>query len=123
MFRIKILMLSAIVGVAMVMAPTNPVWAQPPTREEICHVDQETGAMHTMTVSEKALEAHRQHIGDIVTGRCTILVGEPPMPVELASKTTICHTDEEDLTQHTITVAAAAVPDHLGHGDDLSACS
>ena len=59
MFRAKMMMLivPTIVGIALVMAPTTPVWAMK-DKVLVCHYDDETGEQSLISVSPQAAEAH-----------------------------------------------------------------
>ena len=113
MFRIKILIVPAIVGVAMVITPTNPVLAQA-QKITICHIDQETQELQTIRIGVGAQAAHDRH-GDDLDGPC-------PGP-----KVEICHSPPGNPDKmFTLLVDEAEVGEHTdpidGHGDTLGPC-
>lgn len=68
MSRIRILMIAAIIGVAMLMVPTMPASAKQ-VKVTICHVPPGNPAnAHTITVAAPAVAAHLAH-GDTL-GAC-----------------------------------------------------
>jgi hypothetical protein len=110
MLRIKFLIVPAVVGLALVMAPTNPVLAKG-EKITICHMDRETGETETIRIGVGAQAAHDNH-GDDTTKAC-------PGP-----KVEICHAPlgNPDM-KFTILVNEDEVAQHEAHGDDLVACS
>ncbi len=110
MLRIKFLIVPAIVGVALVMAPTNPVLAQA-DKTTICHLDRENGYTETIRIATKAEAIHFNH-GDI-PGVC---------PSE-AEKVQICH-QAPPMTGKTFTllVDTDEEQEHLDHGDLSGSC-
>jgi len=110
MFRLKILMIPFIVGVTMIMALANPVWAKG-EKITICHLDQETGVTETIRIGVGAEAAHMNHRDD-TTKAC-------PGP-----KVEICHAPlgNPDM-KFTILIDEGEVAQHAAHGDDLVACS
>lgn len=119
MFRIKILMLSAIVGVAMVMASTNPVWAERGNKTTLCHIpDDPTELASTIRVAPSAAVNHMAH-GDMV-GRCEEM--DPVVDVGV-EKFEICHEAPPDSgNMFTLLVDADEEQEHLDHLDSSGPC-
>jgi hypothetical protein len=114
MFRVRILVvLSALVGVAMVMAPTTPLWARQ-TKVTICHFDEETLMLKAITIPTATAEKHlAQHPND--TSDLTQCPG---------AKVMVCHMPPGNPSNaHTIAIEEGDVADHLAHGDSLGPCS
>ncbi len=114
MFRIKFLIVPAVVGVAMVMAPANLVWAKQ-DKVVVCHVDQETGEDTLISVGPNAAPAHRVHLGDTF----------PVIPDDVAacdgSKVLICH-QAGPTKMFTLLIDADEVQEHLDHLDSSGPC-
>ena len=114
MFRLKILMIPFIVGVAMIMALANPVWAKQ-DKAVVCHVDKETGESTLISVGPNAAPAHMAHPGDTF----------PVIPDDVAacdgSKVFICHHAGPTKT-FTLLIDADEVQEHLDHLDSSGLC-
>ena len=113
MSRVKILIVPAIVGLAMVMAPTNSVLAQG-EKVTLCHLDQETQEVKMITIGTGAVAAHLAHGDSLDLTRCQ----------DDGAKVEICHVPPDNPDNaHTISVGSEdAVADHLGHGDTEGPC-
>jgi hypothetical protein len=110
MLRVKFLIVPAVVGLALVLAPTNPVLAQA-DKTTICHLDRETGDTETIRIATKAEAIHLSH-GDIL-GVC---------PSE-AEKVEICHQAPPNTGKtFTLLVDADEEQEHLDHGDSSGSC-
>ena len=114
MSRVKILMVPAIVGVAMVMAPANLVWAKQ-DKILVCHVDQETGEFTLISVGPDAAPAHRAHLGD------TFPTTQEDAEECDDSKVLICH-NAGPAKMFTLLINADELQEHLDHLDTEGPC-
>lgn len=108
MFRLKILTIPFIVGVAMILALANPVWAKG-EKITICHMDPDTQEMETIRIGVGAQVAHLAH-GDALV----------PCP---GPKVEICHAPPGNPDKKfTLLVDEGEVAQHEAHGDTSGAC-
>ena len=114
MLRVKFLIVPAVVGLALVMAPTNPVLAQA-DKTTICHVDQETGESTLISVGPNAAPAHRAHLGD------TFPVTAGDVAACDGSKVFICH-HAGPTKMFSLLIDADEVQEHLDHLDSSGTC-
>lgn len=113
MSRVKILMVPAIMGLAMVMAPISPALAQA-DKTTICHMDQDTGEVKMITIAARAVAVHLVHGDSLDLTLCQ----------DDGAKVEICHVPPDNPDNaHTIRIGSAdALADHLAHGDSEGPC-
>jgi hypothetical protein len=113
--------LPLVVALLLSVISPSPVWADPAEEKvTICHKPG-TPDQKTLQVPTNALSGHLAH-GDFL-GSCSDLpsAGGPAQPEEAGERVTVCHKPGTP-AQKTMSVSAAALEEHLGHGDLLGPC-